>query len=201
MCHYIWAMFIAPVRPSVRPSVCLSETKIWSFKNKIWRWCNVRGPRSGPEKLSTADDAGSAKQKRTRKTKFGPTFYVSYFKKRSLQYRLVQPRTLKFFGRLLDSSSSSIWALQSSGCMISRRNFEYWAQNWRKWRFQGESCKKFHRRKLNRVSPLLTLKVSASEVRNEFVTMTAIEWLREGSWIRDSSGDNWLQLSILSKKM
>ena len=43
-------MFIA----SVRPSVCLSETKIWSLKNKIWRWCNVRGPRSSPEKLSSA---------------------------------------------------------------------------------------------------------------------------------------------------
>ena len=34
---------------------------------------------------------------------------------------------------------------------------------------------KFHRTKLNRDSPLLTFEVSASEVRNEFVTMTAIE--------------------------
>ena len=38
----------------------------------------MRGPRSGPEKLSSVDDAGSAKRKRTRKTKFGPTFYVFY---------------------------------------------------------------------------------------------------------------------------
>ena len=28
-------MFIASVRPSVRPSVRLSETKIWSFEKKI----------------------------------------------------------------------------------------------------------------------------------------------------------------------
>ena len=45
-------MFIA----SVCPSVCLSETKIWSFENKIWRWCRGGGPKadSGPEKLSSA---------------------------------------------------------------------------------------------------------------------------------------------------
>ena len=41
-------MFIASVCQSVRPSVCLSETKIWSFENKIWRWCRGGGPRSAP---------------------------------------------------------------------------------------------------------------------------------------------------------
>ena len=53
-------MFIA----SVRPSVCLSETKIWTFENKNFA------------PFEKADVTGSAK--RRRKTKFGPTFYVFY---------------------------------------------------------------------------------------------------------------------------
>ena len=54
-------MFIASVRPSVRPSVCLK-------------------PKFGRLKPKFDDDAegGSAKRTRTLKTKFGPTFYVFY---------------------------------------------------------------------------------------------------------------------------
>ena len=58
-------MFIASVRPSVRLSVYL-KPKFGRLKTKFGRiktkFDDVRGPRSGPEKLSSADDAGSAKR-------------------------------------------------------------------------------------------------------------------------------------------
>ena len=70
-------MFIASVRPSVRLSVCPS----------------VRlKPKFGRLKTKFDDDAGSAKRtivrgsaKRPRKTKFGPTFYVSYLLRLSVR--------------------------------------------------------------------------------------------------------------------
>ena len=58
---YVLYTFNASVRPSVRPSVCLSETKIWlTFRSVLLELKGVRG----------ADV--------NKKTKFGPTFYVLY---------------------------------------------------------------------------------------------------------------------------
>ena len=56
-------MFIASVRPSVRLSVCL-KPKFGRLKTKFGRlktkFDDVRGPRSGPEKLSSAPRSTSS---------------------------------------------------------------------------------------------------------------------------------------------
>ena len=64
-------MFIASVCLSVCPSVCLSvclKPKFGRFKTKFDDDAEG-GPRSGP---------ADPKDPQTRKTKFGPTFYVFY---------------------------------------------------------------------------------------------------------------------------